>query len=283
MAVLLSQGWPLLILIAWVSLAVGSFLNVVIHRLPIMLEREWRSHARELLELPAEAGEPPGTYNLFVPRSGCPSCDAPIRAWQNIPIVSWLALRGRCAACGARISVRYPLVELGTAMASLAVLAVFGYTWFGAAAVLATWMLIAMAAIDLDTKLLPDNLTLPLLWLGLLVNLGGGGLTDIGSAIIGAVAGYLVLWSVYWLFKLLTKKEGMGYGDFKLLAALGAWLGWQALPMIILLSSVVGVILGGAYLVVKKSREPIPFGPFLAAAGWIALLGRDSLIGLFGA
>ena len=282
MAALLSQGWPLLILIIWICLAVGSFLNVVIHRMPIMLDREWRGQARELLELPDEPASG-ATYNLFVPRSACPSCDGHISAWQNIPVVSWLVLRGRCAHCGARISLRYPLIELGTALASLAVLAVYGYTWFGAAAVLATWMLIAMAVIDLDTKLLPDTLTLPLLWLGLLVNLGGDGLTDIGSAVIGAVAGYLVLWSIYWVFKLLTKKEGMGYGDFKLLAALGAWLGWQALPMIILLSSLVGVILGGAYLVAKKSREPIPFGPFLAAAGWIALLARDSLIGLFAA
>jgi leader peptidase (prepilin peptidase)/N-methyltransferase len=220
---------------------------------------------------------PAKAFNLMVPRSRCPQCDAPISAWQNIPVFSWLVLRGRCAACNARISTRYPAVEVLTALVSLTVVAVFGYTWDAMFALLFSWLLIAMALIDFDTRLLPDNLTLPLLWLGLLFN-SSGGFVDLQSAVIGAAAGYLILWSIYWGFKLLTGKEGMGYGDFKLLAALGAWLGWQALPMVILISSVVGILLGGTVLLIRKSREPIPFGPFLAIAGWVALVWRDSVV-----
>jgi leader peptidase (prepilin peptidase)/N-methyltransferase len=272
---LLSQGWLIFLLLLWAGLSVGSFLNVVVYRLPIMLERTWRADAREALEL--EAVPPAKAFNLMVPRSRCPQCDAPISAWQNIPVFSWLVLRGRCAACNARISTRYPAVEVLTALVSLTVVAVFGYTWDAMFALLFSWLLIAMALIDFDTRLLPDNLTLPLLWLGLLFN-SSGGFVDLQSAVIGAAAGYLILWSIYWGFKLLTGKEGMGYGDFKLLAALGAWLGWQALPMVILISSVVGILLGGTVLLIRKSREPIPFGPFLAIAGWVALIWRDSVV-----
>ena len=273
--VLLSQGWLMLLLLLWTGLSVGSFLNVVVYRLPVMLERGWRADAREALELePVPAAKP---FNLMVPRSRCPKCDAQISAWQNIPVFSWLVLRGRCAACNARISTRYPAVEVLTALVSLTVVAVFGYTWDALFALSFSWLLIAMALIDFDTRLLPDNLTLPLLWLGLLFNLRGG-LVDLQSAVIGAAAGYLILWSIYWGFKLLTGKEGMGYGDFKLLAALGAWLGWQALPMVILISSVVGILLGGTVLLIRKSREPIPFGPFLAIAGWVTLVWRDSVV-----
>jgi leader peptidase (prepilin peptidase)/N-methyltransferase len=217
-------------------------------------------------------------FNLMVPRSRCPQCDAQISVWQNIPVFSWLVLRGRCAACNTRISTRYPAIEVLAALVSLTVVAVFGYTWVAMFALLFSWLLIAMALIDFDTRLLPDNLTLPLLWLGLLFN-SSGGFVDLQSAVIGAAAGYLILWSIYWGFKLLTGKEGMGYGDFKLLAALGAWLGWQALPMVILISSVVGILLGGTVLLIRKSREPIPFGPFLAIAGWVALVWRDSVVG----
>jgi leader peptidase (prepilin peptidase)/N-methyltransferase len=271
---LLSQGWLILLLLLWTGLSVGSFLNVVAYRLPVMLERGWRADAREALELePAPLAE---AFNLMVPRSRCPQCDTQISAWQNVPVFSWLVLRGRCAACDARISARYPAVEVLTALVSLTVVAVFGYTWDAVFALLFSWLLIAMALIDFDTRLLPDNLTLPLLWLGLLFNLRGG-FVDLPSAVIGAAAGYLILWSIYWGFKLLTRKEGMGYGDFKLLAALGAWLGWQALPMVILISSVVGILLGGTVLLLRKSREPIPFGPFLAIAGWVTLVWRDSV------
>lgn len=272
---LLSQGWLIFLLLLWAGLSVGSFLNVVVYRLPIMLEGAWRADAREALEL--EAVPPAKAFNLMVPRSRCPQCDAPISAWQNIPVFSWLVLRGRCAACNARISTRYPAVEVLTALVSLTVVAVFGYTWDAMFALLFSWLLIAMALIDFDTRLLPDNLTLPLLWLGLLFN-SSSGFVDLQSAVIGAAAGYLILWSIYWGFKLLTGKEGMGYGDFKLLAALGAWLGWQALPMVILISSVVGILLGGTVLLIRKSREPIPFGPFLAIAGWVALVWRDSVV-----
>ena len=268
----LSHGWIALTFFVWVALSVGSFLNVAIHRLPIMLRREWREQANEILELPATAG-PATPYNLMTPRSQCPHCGTTIPAWHNIPILSWLILRGRCAKCRAPISIRYPIVELVTAIASVLVLATFGYTGLGAIALLFTWTIIALTGIDLDTQLLPDNLTLPLLWVGLLVN-AFGGFTDLQSAVIGAVAGYLVLWSIYWGFKLITGKEGMGYGDFKLLAALGAWFGWQALPVLILISSIVGIVLGGAMLLARRSREAIAFGPYLAIAGWVTLLSH---------
>jgi leader peptidase (prepilin peptidase)/N-methyltransferase len=279
------------------SLLVGSFLNVVIHRLPIMLDRQWRAQAEEML---AESGAaapkpqtdpasaaPPAKYNLVIPRSACPHCGAPIRAHQNIPLVSWLLLGGKCASCKARISPRYPIVELVTALLSAAVVWRFGYHWQSVAALFVTWALVALTVIDLDHQILPDIITLPLLWLGLLASLAWhAGLapplpTDPRSAILGAVAGYLSLWSVYWAFKLLTGKEGMGYGDFKLFGALGAWLGWQMLPLVLLLSAFTGAAVGIA-LIVARGRDrniPIPFGPYLAAAGWIAMLWGPQIVG----
>jgi leader peptidase (prepilin peptidase)/N-methyltransferase len=279
------------------SLLVGSFLNVVIHRLPVMLDRQWRAQAVEML---AEAGTaapelqsdpagaaPPAKYNLVTPRSACPHCGAPIRAHQNIPLVSWLLLGGKCASCKARISPRYPIVELVTALLSAAVVWRFGYHWQSVAALFVTWALVALTVIDLDHQILPDVITLPLLWLGLLASLAWhAGLappmpTDPRSAVLGAVAGYLTLWSVYWAFKLLTGKEGMGYGDFKLFGALGAWMGWQMLPLILLLSAFTGAVVGIA-LIALRGRDrnvPIPFGPYLAAAGWIAMLWGPQIVG----
>lgn len=257
---------------AAVGLAIGSFLNVVIHRLPRMMENEWRAQCAEL-----EGREPPESarYNLLVPRSRCPSCETPIRARDNIPVLSWLLLRGRCAVCQARISPRYPIVEALTAGLSALVAWKFGFGWTAGCALVLTWTLIALVFIDADTTLLPDDLTLPLLWLGLLVNLLGyvPGVT-LRDAVLGAVAGYLVLWAIYWAFKLATGKEGMGYGDFKLLAALGAWMGWKALLPIVLLSSAVGAVVGIALIVLaRRGREvPIPFGPYLATAGFIVLI-----------
>ena len=279
---LLAYGWQGLVLAAWVGLAVGSFLNVVAYRYPIMLERDWQAQARELLEMPA--GEAPAEpFNLSVPRSRCPHCGHWIRAWENIPVLSWLLLRGKCSACGKPISWRYPAVELLTGIATLAVLAQFGFTSTGLALCFFTWLLVAMTLIDFDTKLLPDQMTYPLLWLGLFTNAVLGGIVDLQAAVIGAIAGYLFLWSVYWAFKLLTGKEGMGYGDFKLLGALGAWLGWQALPSVILIAAVVGLIyaLGNMALKRQDRHDTIPFGPFLAVAGWVTLYFRDTVLGLF--
>jgi leader peptidase (prepilin peptidase) / N-methyltransferase len=278
---LLAHGWLVLLLVVWTALCIGSFLNVVVHRLPRILQREWREQAQEVLEqTPSEQAEPPGErFNLLVPRSRCPHCAAPVRAWQNIPVVSWLLLRGRCRACGAPISLRYPAVELLTLLLSVAVLAQFGYSGTALAALVFTWSLIALTFIDYDTQLLPDNITLPLLWLGLLVNTAGL-VTDLSSAVIGAAAGYLLLWSLYWAFKLATGKEGMGYGDFKLLGALGAWLGWQALPGLILIAALAGLLVGGGVQLARRSRGPIPFGPFLALAGWIALVWHDRIVGV---
>ena len=256
------------------GLLVGSFLNVVIHRLPKMMEAEWRAQCAEL------RGEPlpdAPRYNLMLPRSACPQCGHKITALENIPLVSWLWLRGRCSACSAPISARYPLVELLTAVLSAAVAWKWGVSVQTLGALLLVWTLIALAFIDLDTTLLPDSLTLPLLWLGLLVNLGGH-FASLADAVIGAMAGYGVLWSVYWLFKLATGKEGMGFGDFKLLAAIGAWLGWQMLPVTLLLSSVVGAAIGIAMILLVKHdrRVPIPFGPYLAGGGLVALFfGAD--------
>jgi leader peptidase (prepilin peptidase)/N-methyltransferase len=252
------------------GLIIGSFLNVVIHRLPKMMQRESDNYVA------AESGAPmPHTdrYNLMLPRSACPHCGHQISALENIPVISYLFLRGRCRACAAPISVRYPLVELITGIASAVLVWRFGSGLAGLSTLLFVYMLIAMTLIDADTQLLPDDLTLPLLWCGLLVNIQGL-FVPLDEAVIGAVAGYLSLWSVYWLFKLITGKEGMGYGDFKLLAALGAWLGWKMLPIIILLSSVVGALVGICMIVLAKHGrdKPIPFGPYLAAAGLIALL-----------
>jgi leader peptidase (prepilin peptidase)/N-methyltransferase len=264
------------------GLAVGSFLNVVIHRLPKMLEREWKAQCLEYLgsaapqaAQPAESAQP--VYNLVLPRSGCPSCGHSITVLENIPIFSYLFLKGRCSACGTRISVRYPIVEALTGVLSGYIAWRFGFTLAVAFALVLCWALIALTFIDADTQLLPDDITLPLLWIGLIANLGGT-FTDLKSAILGAVLGYLALWAVYWCFKIFTGKEGMGYGDFKLLAALGAWLGWQMLPLIILLSAAVGAVVGiVGILIAGRGREArIPYGPYLAAAGFIALLwGRN--------
>lgn len=251
------------------GLLIGSFLNVVIHRLPRMMEREWQCQCAELRGEEPPRDEP---LSLLRPRSRCPACGHGITALENIPILSWLFLRGRCSACQSPISARYPLVEAITALLSAYAAVHFGFGWAAAGALILIWSLIALTCIDFDTTYLPDAITLPLLWCGLLFNLDAV-YADLPSAVIGAAAGYLSLWSVYWLFKLLTHKEGMGYGDFKLLAALGAWLGWQLLPLVILLSSVVGAVIGILLIVAaKRGRNvPIPFGPYLATAGLIAL------------
>lgn len=259
---------------ALLGLFVGSFLNVVIHRLPRMMEREWHAQAAELRDEPAPEHEP---FNLATPRSRCPHCGHQITALENIPVVSYVLLRGRCRHCSAPISRRYPVVELLTASLSGFAAWHFGYGLAAAGALCFVWAMIALTFIDLDTQLLPDSLTLPLLWLGLALNLGGT-YVPLFDAVVGAMAGYLALWSVFWAFKLLTGKEGMGYGDFKLLAAIGAWLGWQMLPLTILFSSLVGAATGiGLILFARHGRNaPIPFGPYLAAAGVIALFwGRD--------
>ena len=268
------------------GLLVGSFLNVVVYRLPKMMEREWQAQCRDFLVSAGDVSQlspPPVTpeqepFNLMVPASRCPHCGHKIRAWENIPLLSYLLLKGRCSQCKNPISIRYPSVELATGLLSLAVIGTLGVTWLGLAALVFTWALIALTLIDLDTYLLPDDITLPLLWLGLIVN-SLGGFTDLPSALWGAVAGYLALWSVYKVFKLLTGKEGMGYGDFKLLAALGAWMGWQMLPQIILLSSLVGALIGISLILVRGRDKniPIPFGPYLAIAGWIAFIWGDAI------
>ena len=270
---------------------VGSFLNVVIYRLPIMLERDWKQQCRDLLAGEtdgADDGTPgPEVFNLATPRSACPHCGTPVKAHQNIPVLSYLLLKGRCAACAAPISLRYPLVEAFTGVLSALVAWRFGLTPECLAGLLLCWGLIALALIDLDHQLLPDALTLPLLWLGLAFSLAGGSdsalFPDPRSAIIGAIAGYLSLWTVYQLFKLFTGKEGMGYGDFKLLAALGTWMGWQMLPLIILLSALVGAIVGiGLIAFARHGREvPIPFGPYLTAAGIAAMLWGPEMVSAY--
>lgn len=261
------------------GLLIGSFLNVVIHRLPKMMERDWQASC---LDLQGQAAPEHPRYNLVVPRSACPSCGHGISALENIPVISYLCLRGKCKACQAPISARYPMVELLTGLLSYAVAAQYGYSALTLFALVFVFALVALTFIDFDTQLLPDDITLPLLWLGLLVNLQAG-FTDITSAVIGAMAGYLVLWSVYWLFKLVTGKEGMGYGDFKLLAAIGAWFGWQLLPAVILLSSVMGSVIGlGLILLKGKTRHTaIPFGPFLALGGIAALFYGQALAAFY--
>lgn len=285
----LLAGYPL----AYISmtlvfgLLVGSFLNVVIYRLPLMMEREWKQQCQELLSdddgrCATETESAPQPFNLAVPRSRCPNCGHRITALENIPLISWLLLGGRCSDCKHPIPKRYPLVELVTGMLSALIAFQFGLSPLMLCVLLLSWTLIALTMIDFDHQLLPDSLTLPLLWLGLIVN-AFGLITDLQSAFWGAVAGYLVLWSVYWLFKLVTGKEGMGYGDFKLLAALGAWMGWQALPLIIILSSLVGALLGVGLILLKgrDQQQPMPFGPFLAIAGWVALIWGPAIIELY--
>src|SRR5688572_23038970 len=264
---------------AVVGLLVGSFLNVVIHRLPQMLERGWHAQCAELRgETPVERER----YILVVPRSACPSCGHQIGAHENVPVVSWLLLRGRCSACGTSISVRYPIVELLAGTLAVAAVLRFGPGWQAIAACGLLWSLLALTFIDLDTQLLPDDVTLPLLWAGLLANLFGL-FVPIGEAVIGAIAGYVSLWSVYWAFKLIRGKEGMGYGDFKLLAALGAWMGWKVLPAIVLLSSAVGAIIGLSLIAFKgrDRQQPLPFGPYLAIAGALALFAGRPLVELY--
>jgi leader peptidase (prepilin peptidase)/N-methyltransferase len=275
-----------------VGLLVGSFLNVVIYRLPKMMENEWRAQCAELGVVAGTRDDPTATtmvpavaspvYNLIRPRSACPACAAPITATQNIPLLSWLMLRGRCARCSAPIPARYPLVELASGVLSGLVAWHFGWGWETLCALFVTWYLIAMTGIDIDTQLLPDSLTLPLMWLGLVAAaiLGRGPAVDLRSAVLGAVFGYLSLWSVYHLFRLCTGKEGMGYGDFKLFAALGAWLGWQMLLPVILFSAATGAVVGIALIVFRRhGREvPIPFGPYLAAAGWLVMMWAPQLV-----
>jgi leader peptidase (prepilin peptidase)/N-methyltransferase len=272
-----------LITAAVLGLLVGSFLNVVIYRLPKMMEREWREQCVEFLgaENIKDNGKQinaPAVFNLITPNSTCPGCGHKIKPWENVPVISYLFLRGKCSACKTHISLRYPIVELTTGILSLIAIYTFGFNYTGIACLVLTWSLIALTMIDFDTQLLPDSITLPLLWLGLIVN-SFGLFTSLESALWGAVVGYLSLWSVYWLFKLITGKEGMGFGDFKLLGALGAWLGWQMLPQIILLSSLVGAVIGIGMIVIRgRNRNiPIPFGPYLAIAGWIALMWGQSI------
>jgi len=262
---------------ALLGLLVGSFLNVVIYRLPRMLEQDWRRQCAELTGDDSNKADL-STFNLITPRSACPHCQHQISALENIPLLSYLVLRGHCRGCGAHISLRYPVVELLTAVISAAVAWHFGFGWQTIGALLLSWSLIALSFIDADTQLLPDDLSLPLLWLGLGFNYFGVYIS-LDDAVIGAMAGYLSLWTVFMLFKLVTGKEGMGYGDFKLLAMLGAWLGWQSLPLIIMLSSLVGAIFGiGMLLLARLGRsQPIPFGPYIACAGWIALLWGDPI------
>ena len=277
---LLNTPWLLYTTVTFVSLCVGSFLNVVILRLPKMMEQEWRGQCEVFLDLPEDQRSPStAPMTLSKPDSTCPSCGHRIRAWENIPVVSYLFLRGRCSACRNPISIRYPLIEAITALFSVLTIVFLGPTETALWCLLLVWALIALTMIDFDTQLLPDSITLPLLWLGLILN-SFGLLTRFESAFWGAVAGYLSLWSVYWLFKLATGKEGMGHGDFKLLAALGAWLGWMMLPSVILLSSVVGALVGISLIVFRRhGREvPIPFGPYLAAAGLLSLWFGDEIL-----
>ncbi len=272
-------------LVFFLSLLIGSFLNVVIYRLPMMMEREWRAQCDELTATPATE-IPAGRFDLVFPRSRCASCGTQITALQNIPILSYLMLRGKCASCGSAISKRYPVVEALTAAMTAIVAWRFGFAWESAAAIMLTWALITISVIDIDHQIIPDSISLPFVWIGLMLSLfhpmaGAEVLfVDAKTAIVGALAGYLSLWTIYQLFRLMTGKEGMGYGDFKLLAVLGAWLGWQMLPLIILLASVVGAAVGISMIIVRgRDRNiPIPFGPYLAAAGWIAMLWGNQII-----
>ena len=286
MQALLTQSPLVFIAIAFIlALLVGSFLNVVIYRLPVMMEREWRTQAEELVATPA-TDLPVGRFDLMAPRSRCPACGHQITAMQNIPVISYVLLGGKCAGCGAAIAIRYPIVELLTGVLSGVVAWRFGFGWEAGAAIALTWALVAISVIDIDHQIIPDSISLPLVWAGLTLSLfnpldGTQYLfIDPKTAIVGALAGYLSLWSIYHLFRLLTGKEGMGYGDFKLLAALGAWLGWKMLPVIILMSAVVGAATGILMIVAKRHERsvPIPFGPYLAAAGWIAMMWGTEIV-----
>ena len=260
-----------------IGLLVGSFLNVVILRLPKQLQDSWKKEASDFLGLQPEPVKE--SVTIAKPASRCPACGAPIKAWHNIPVFSYLFLKGKCSACSTPISIQYPLVELTSGLATAFILYHFGITAIALYSVVFTWCLIALTGIDFHEQLLPDQITLPLLWLGLFANLSGV-FVPLNEAVIGAIGGYLCLWSIYWLFKLVTGKEGMGYGDFKLLAALGAWMGWQMLPLIIILSSFVGAIVGIINIILKRQDKDVPmaFGPFLAIAGWIALVWGDQIV-----
>jgi leader peptidase (prepilin peptidase)/N-methyltransferase len=283
---LMSESATVFIVVVFAfTLLIGSFLNVVIHRLPIMMEREWREQADELMKTPSEQEIPEGRFDLVMPRSRCPSCGALITALQNIPVVSYLFLKGRCAECKAPISARYPIVELMTALLAATAAWHFGPGWEALMAIALTIVLVAIGMIDADTQLIPDSIVLPLIWLGLAISLfqpmdqAQTLFIAPQDAIVGAMAGYLTLWSIFWVFKLVTGKDGMGYGDFKLLAALGAWLGWQALPIIIMMSAVVGAVINITMIVARgKDRSiPIPFGPYLASAGWITMIWGENI------
>ena len=266
------------------GLLVGSFLNVVIHRLPIMMESNFKTECAAFFDNKVEQLEPEVKYNLIFPRSACPKCGHTISALENIPVISWIALRGKCRKCKAKISIRYPIIELITAFLSAGLALHFGYSYALAGGLILVWFLIALIMIDADTYLLPDSMTLPLIWVGLIFN-SFNTFTTLDNAVYGAIAGYISLWSVYWVFKLVTGKEGMGYGDFKLLAALGAWFGWSMIPMIILLSSFAGAVIG-IVMVLGKNRgwnKPMPFGPYLGVAGLLALIwGKDLSLALYG-
>ena len=283
---LLTQStWVFIAVVFAFALVIGSFLNVVIYRLPIMMEREWRAQCEEIEKTPPAQAMPSGRFDLIMPRSRCPSCGEGIRAWQNIPVVSYLLLGGQCANCKVSISARYPVVEMLTALLATLCAWRFGIGWEATMAIAMTLLLVPISVIDLDTQLIPDSIVLPLMWLGLAISLfhplAGSEVLFISpqDAIVGAMAGYLSLWSVYQLFKLVTGKEGMGYGDFKLLAALGAWLGWQQLPMIILMLAVVGAIVGIGLMAFRRHERsvPMPFGPYLAGAGWITMLWGERI------
>ena len=283
---LFTESAPLFIAVVFAfCLIIGSFLNVVIYRLPIMMEREWREQCEEMAKSPTVTEVPEERFDLVVPRSRCPSCGQLIKAWQNIPVVSYLILGGKCAKCGESISARYPIVEMMTAVLAALCAWRFGVGPEAIMAIVMTLALVPVAMIDADTQLIPDSIVLPLMWIGLAMSLYhpvvGAETLFVAphDAIVGAIAGYLSLWCIYWLFKLVTGKEGMGYGDFKLLAALGSWLGWQQLPLIILMSAVVGAIVGIAIMVIRKHERsvPIPFGPYLAAAGWISMLWGETI------
>ncbi len=280
---------------AFLGLMIGSFLNVVVYRLPKMMEMEWKEQCRLLLEdgeMSLAANTPDGdskhssneqsSFNLFLPNSHCPTCDHEIKPWENIPILSYLFLKGKCSQCQTRISLRYPAVELCTGILSAIVAYMLGPTWQCLAVLFLTWALITLSLIDFDHMLLPDEITLLFLWAGVLLNINGL-FVPIEQAVLGAIFGYLILWSVYWLFRIVTGKEGMGYGDFKLLAMLGAWMGWQLLPLIIILSSIVGAALGISLIIFKgrDKQTPIPFGPYLAAAGWIAILWGEPMMDFY--
>lgn len=283
LAGLLQDNPSLLVgLVFLLGLLVGSFLNVVILRLPAMLEQAWQSEARRILDLPPGDAEAQ-RFNLVVPRSGCPACGHVIAWYENIPVLSWLALRGRCSHCGAPIARRYPLIELLAAVTAALAAASVEPGWYLVFVLFATWSLLALAVIDFDTTLLPDQLSYPFLWAGILAAWLGLSPVPLADAVAGAMGGYLILWSLYWVFKLLTGKEGMGYGDFKLLAGLGAWVGWQHLPVVLLLASVAGAVLGIALiqLGVVRRDQGIPFGPWLALAGWVTLLWGPTMVSAY--